>query len=155
MKLFFSILLFIFLHSFFCCSNAHLKGQSVSFQKAFISEDSTTLFTQSVSPNEVIFSQKHQSGGYEEMVRILRGNVTKSDVMWDVFQKKLYYVHFYTFIENVKEGLFASHETTRNRIEHSRFDIEKPNYSIYTSPPPLANNIIQAIYPDKKKPETF
>ena len=93
MKIFVSILFLSFIQCFYC-SIAHLRGQSASFQKAFISEDSTSLFTQTVSPEEVQFSQKHQSGGSDDIVRILRGNVTKSDVMWDVFQHKIYYIHY-------------------------------------------------------------
>lgn len=85
-----------------------LSAQTLSFQKVILSEDGSSIFTQKSAENEVSFSKISQGRDTLRVATINRNNLTKTDIMWDVYKNKLLFIKFYWFINDFRCGIVSA-----------------------------------------------
>jgi hypothetical protein len=134
----------IFLLVVIDCFATQLYSQVFSLQKVFISDRDSSILIQTSKTNKVIFSKIYQRLDTVDVVIINRNNLTKSDIMWDVYQSKLLFIKFYWFINDFRCGIVS--KSLEDTIKPLTID-ETITFRdfIYYNPPPLSKNFGQAL----------
>lgn len=132
----------------FVDSDKQLDAQNISFQKAILSDDGTSIFTQKSSIQEAVFTKQVLNGDAQNYFRIRRVNSMKTDIMWDIFQDKLFFIGFTRLQHNFMRCsiLTYSKSPTQEQVEG---DHESFRNSIYGDPPPLDIALEQAMFDNR------
>ncbi len=123
------------------------NAQSMDYRKLIVSGNHIAEMRRDMTKAELTVAVAKLGGrGDSDTQKHTVQNVGKFEVMWDVFREKLYFIKFYSsFSNDVRTGISAHEMAANSNSAKTAPSIFGFSDVVYMDPPPLDQNITQAM----------